>query len=104
MTALQKNDSPHRFLHVGFNFRSGKVLTAELEPYFNQASDWYRYSPTSWILWTGGTPDTWYDCLRPHIQPADYLLIVEMSISGFRGWLPPLAFAWLRKYIEVTAL
>lgn len=40
-----------RYLHFGFKFK-GPPKIKELEPLFNLASDWLRYAPNCWIVWT----------------------------------------------------
>jgi hypothetical protein len=87
----------HRFLHIGFNFRSGPTKVAELEPLFNKATSWYRYAPNCWILWTTGTPESWYNFLAPHITQNDYMFIVELNMQNYKGWLPKNAWDWIKE-------
>jgi len=50
----------HRFLHVGFhNFEVTEQIATSLGDTFNYATDWCKYSPNCWILWTGLTADEW---------------------------------------------
>lgn len=91
----------HRLLLVTITFRNGPPKTSELEPVFNQATDWFRYAPNCWLLWTSGTPDSWYPHVRDQIKDSDYLLIVEVSPNQLRGWLPRAAWDWMRKYRTV---
>jgi hypothetical protein len=87
----------HRFLHVGFNFRSGPTKVAELEALFNNATSWYRYAPNCWILWTNGTALSWYNFLAPHITKDDYMFIVELNMRNYYGWLPKNAWDWIKE-------
>jgi hypothetical protein len=88
----------HRLLHVSITFRSGRAKINELTALFNLATDWYHYGPGSWILWTNGTPDSWYPHVKGLLSDNDYLLIVEIGPNPVRGWLPQDAWTWLRKY------
>lgn len=89
--------TPHRLLLVTFTFRSGPPKIKELEPFFNQATEWYRYAPNCWLVWTTGTPHTWYPYLKAQIADNDYLLIVEVN-GMYRGWLPQGAVDWLKNH------
>jgi hypothetical protein len=92
----------HRLLHVGFAFRSGppKVKTKDLEPVFDKATDWYRYAPNCWLLWTTGTPDSWVKSLKQHISDNDYIFIVEVKATSYQGWLPEDGAVWLKKHAK----
>lgn len=86
-------------LHVAFNFISGQVKADELIPQFNHATDWYRYAPNCWLMWTTGTPEKWFKFLRPHIDAKDTMLIVEVKPDQHFGVLQQGAWDWLKKYI-----
>jgi hypothetical protein len=88
-------------LLVTLTFTSGPPKTTELEPFFNQATDWYRYAPNCWLVWTTGTAHTWYPYLKAQISPSDYLFIVEVT-GLWRGWIPQGAVDWLKKYGAVS--
>jgi hypothetical protein len=85
----------HRFLHVGLNIRKGAFSTEKFDALMNQATSWYRYAPNCWLLYTGGTPTSWWNHLAPHITREDYMLIVEIQPKGYQGWLPAEAWKWM---------
>jgi hypothetical protein len=95
--------SSHRLLLVTFTFRSSSPKVQELVPSFNKATDWYRYAPNSWIVWTNGSPSSWYNYLKPQIPDSDYIFIVEINPSSYNGWLPQGAVDWLKKYVPAAS-
>jgi hypothetical protein len=69
-----------------------------MSPLFDRASDWYRYAPNCWLVWTSGTVESWFNFLKPHINEQDYMLIVQIPFgSRFGGWLPKGAWAWFAR-------
>jgi hypothetical protein len=93
---VAKAQPPHRYLHISFNFRSGPVKTVEMEPAFNHATDWYRYAPNCWLVWTSGTTVSWYNFLKPNLGASDYLFVTEVG-GQYAGWLPQGAWEWLQR-------
>jgi hypothetical protein len=89
--------SEKKFLHVAFNFRSGKDKVAEMEPVFNKALDWYRYAFNCWILWSNSTPQQWHERIKPAVADDDTYFICEIDVNNRSGWLPQGAWDWLRK-------
>jgi hypothetical protein len=80
---------PFRFLHIGF-YWSGPPKTSELEPIFDQATDWIRYAQNCWIIRTTTDPDTWLARLKPLMAEKDRVFICEMNTSStnnYSGWL-----------------
>ena len=51
-----------RFLHVAFTWKVTARMK-EMEPVFNQAHDWLRYSGNCWIVWTTLSAQDWYNRL-----------------------------------------
>ena len=87
----------HRFLHVAFNFRGGIAKSDELIPLVNSATDWYRYAPNCWLLWTNGTPEAWFNYLKPQLHKDDYMFICELNKANVYGWLPQGGWDFLSK-------
>lgn len=87
---------PHRYLLVSFTWR-GTPKIQELEPFFAQATDWLRYAPNCWIVWTSGTPQSWATGARRHLGSEDSLLVVEINAKAKEGWQADWIWAWLNK-------
>jgi hypothetical protein len=85
------------FLHVGFNFEERPEKVKGLIPIFNEAIDWVRYAPNSWILWTDKTPLEWYNLLKPHVHRDDSIFICVIDIKQRSGWLPKVIWDWINK-------
>jgi len=93
-----KMQVPHSMLHVTFTFHA-PVNVDDLAGLFNSATDWYRYAPNCWLLWTHANAETWYNHLKPHLADPDYLLIIQLNPQVImRGWLPKGAWEWMGKY------
>jgi hypothetical protein len=98
MTA-QKPIAEHRLLLVTFQLHERQIDVNWWTPHFNQATDWYRYAPGSWLLWTSGTPTTWATYLHQRMTDNDFLVVVEVS-GDFAGFIPQGAWDWLAKYMR----
>ncbi len=85
-----------QFLHVGFDWGNAPKLK-QLEEIFNRASDWLRYAPNCWILWTGRSPNQWARRIRPLLDPGDHFFICKLDIDERQGWLPRWVWDWLRQ-------
>ena len=89
-----------KFLHIGFNFdksepdhRHGKLV-----PVFDTATDWLRYAPNCWIVYTTRTPAEWYELLKPHLEPEkDSVFICELDVNNRYGALTEASWDWLQK-------
>ena len=96
----QKPIPAHRMILVTFHLNGRQIDVDWWAAQFNQATDWYRYAPGCWFIWTSGTAESWTKFLRQHLTADDYVVAVE--ITTFYGILPKGAWEWLRKYIALT--
>ena len=90
----------HRLLLATFHFTAVPDITA-WEQRFNNATDWYRYSPNCWLLWTSGTPQSWFEYLKPHVASSASSSPISGRTSGFVGSLPQGAWVWIAKYVAL---
>ena len=96
-------DNVKRFLHVGFgDVVPTKELTDALEKVFNEAPDWARYTPTTWILWTTQTPQAWAEKIRatPGLPTSASFLIVPIEADKRWGYHNKWFWEWLQKHRE----
>ena len=84
-----------KFLHVAFNTKNPRISDWELV--FDNASDWLRYAPNCWILYTNRTPQQWFNLIQPSLQQDERVLICELNITRKQGWLPKDTWSWLNK-------
>jgi hypothetical protein len=87
---------PKQFLHISFVFKKDP-LVAELEPVFNKAMDWVRYSDTCWIVYTSSDAERWYKRLKPKIGARDNVLIVRIDPSERNGYMPKSVWKLFRR-------
>ena len=85
-----------KLLHISFLW-GGVPKVSELEPIFNQASDWLRYAPNCWIVWTALDVNTWSSRLLPQVTVNDRLFICEIKPPAFQGWMEVWVWNWLNK-------
>jgi hypothetical protein len=57
-------------------------------------SKWWHYIDTAWIVQTVYSADQFAHKLYPHIEQADYLLVVKIT-RDHQGWMPKEAWDWL---------
>lgn len=91
---------PARFLHVTFKW-GGTPKISELQPVFNTALDWARYTPNCWILWSNTEVDKWNGYIKPHLSPQDSVFICEIDLKAasqtFTGWWDKWLWDWIQK-------
>jgi hypothetical protein len=86
-----------KYLHVGFTFEGKPVEHSTLVPHFNRASDWLRYAPNCWIIYTDEAPQTWRDRLNSAIGPKDFVLVFELNWTNWSGYVTDFSKKWLEK-------
>ena len=87
-----------RFLHVAFNSKDPRI--DQWTPVFDKATDWLRYAPNCWIIYTGRDPEIWFDRVKPLLREGEHVLICELKLSNRRGWLPKSAWEWINRTRE----
>ena len=73
-----------QFLHVAFNWQ-GDSKIGDVQTILNQATDWVRYAPNCWLIWTGRDVETWYEKLKPVLSTGDHLLICRIDLTVRKG-------------------
>ena len=90
-----------RFLHIGFhNFSETNEIIKALEKVFNGASDWARYAPNCWILWTNNTPEVWFKRIEvvPELPKNFGVLIAPIDLN--REQRSGSTYDWMWKWIQ----
>jgi|ERR1019366_1050793 hypothetical protein len=91
-----------QFLHLGVHFESGESTNervTEIQNVLNKATDWFRYAPNCWLIYTNHTPIVWHKRLKSElswIRQQSYL-ICEANLDNRSGWLPQTAWDWIKK-------
>jgi hypothetical protein len=84
-----------KFLHIGIHFK-GALKTKELESVFGSgSSDWIRYAPNCWIVYTDNSPQWWTEHLRPHLTKPDAFVILEVKIETYWGLHQEWVWDWM---------
>jgi len=99
-TPAQKVTPPHRMILVTLGVQHGLPDVQALTPHFDKSTDWYRYAPNCWLLWTGGDAPSWCKYLKSVLPTDQYVFAAELKQDGsISGWLPAGAWEWLNKYM-----
>ena len=83
-----------QYLHLSVNFAEIDN-SDQIEKALDRASDWLRYMPYCWLIYTAQPPRIWYDRLRPMLGNRDHLLIVTVELDERAGWLPKSVWEWI---------
>ena len=71
-----------------------KRIQGELD----KATDWIRYAPNCWILYTTRGANSWYKRLVEIPGMEDHTFFVcELNILNRGGWLPKSVWEWIQK-------
>jgi len=82
------------FLHV-FIVRKQGINGAQVEKNLDLAEDWFRYSATTYILYTTSDARKWYRRLISFAQPEGSLFICRLDIETYTGWMTKEFFDWI---------
>jgi hypothetical protein len=63
-----------------------------------ESTAYWHYLESTWLIATNETPNQVWERISPHIHQADRLLIIEAR-DNCQGWLPPDAWAWIRRFV-----
>ena len=64
----------------------------------DKATDWIRYAPNCWILYTMRDANSWYTrlCGIPSMKNHMFF-ICELNMLNRGGWLPKSVWEWIKK-------
>lgn len=60
---------------------------------------WWHYLDSTWIVVTSLTASQVFDKLKPAVDAADHVLVLNVSGDSYSGWLTQEAWDWLKKYV-----
>lgn len=89
-----------QFLHLAVSFENpstGPSVKA-VEEVLNQASDWIRYAPNCWLIYTTNKPSIWHDRLfaLPGMKNQTYF-ICQVDVTARSGFLRKATWDWIQK-------
>ena len=71
---------------------------ATLKETIKSAKSWFNYFQGSWIIISTNSLAVWQEKLSAHINHGeDHLLIIELQLKNYNGWMPKNAWDWLKK-------
>lgn len=87
-----------KVLVVCYNLKKPGRDYSKLYEVLKEASNWWHYLESCWLLKTDLSPDDWSQKIKPHIDGNDYVLIIEVT-ANYQGWLPEKAWKWIDENI-----
>ena len=85
----------HKYLHLAIAFE-GNPKTKEVQVVLDQATDWIRYAPNCWLMWTENSPEIWSQRIRKVLTDKEQFFICEVTANR-EGWLYPETWGWINK-------
>ena len=64
---------------------------------------WWHYLESTWLVVFDGTPEQLWERLKPHVQPADHLLVIGVTPES-TGWLPEKAWNWIEQNVDAPQM
>jgi hypothetical protein len=87
-----------KVLLVSYDLKKTSKNYTGLYNALKEATAWWHYLRSCWLLKTDYTPQQWYYKLKPHIDDDDSILIIEV-VHNYQGWLSKEAWDWISKNI-----
>jgi len=71
------------------------VTREQIEEQLNLAADWFRYSDGCYLVYSSKNISTWYQRLKPFVNPGGNVLILDVDAHEYNGWMPKTLWPWL---------
>ena len=84
------------FYHVFIQPKKG-VTGDQVEEKMNLSLDWFRCTPSVWVLYSTSRIDKWQERLRPLVDPGGSLFVCRLDISKRNGWMKQQFWDWIKK-------
>jgi hypothetical protein len=65
--------------------------------YPNFISDWWHYTESAYLIASSHSVNDIYNKIFPGV-PGRNLLVIEVDPNNSQGWLPQVAWDWIKKY------
>jgi hypothetical protein len=90
----------HRYVHVSIAYAAIPFDVRRLElPVNSLASDWVRYTPTCWILWTDRPLSVVSQTLKAYLGPSDNIMALSINPHDTpAGHMPQWVWDWYNRY------
>jgi hypothetical protein len=84
------------FYHVFIKPKKG-VTSDRVEKTMNLSVDWFRCTPSVWILYSTSRIDKWQERLRPLVDSDGCLFLCRLDMSKRNGWMTRSFWEWIKK-------
>jgi len=86
-----------RFLHLAVS-PVDETYRELVESKLNKATDWLRYLPNCWLVYTAQPASVWYKRLS-EIETTNQrnLFVAELNLQNRAGWIKSSAWEWITK-------
>lgn len=88
----------NKYLLAVFSWQSKPVPVEKIQSVIAQrASDWLRFAPNCWAIYTNESERAWGDRLHGLIGEYDSVLVFEINQHAFYGWVTHIPKDWLER-------
>jgi len=84
------------FYHVFIQPKTG-IIDSQVEEKMNLSLDWFRCTPSVWVLYSTSEIEKWQNRLRPLVERGGSLFICKLNINVRNGWMSKDFWEWIRK-------
>jgi len=81
---------------VGIRWVGSPMRPERVDNALSTFGDWFRYSGTTWFVWSDARANTISDALRARLESSDSLVVVRVDPTEAAGWAPSQVWEWLK--------
>lgn len=88
-----------KFFLITYDLKSPGQNYSELYNSIKDCGEWQHPLESTWVVKVSEskTANDLYQVLRPKIDTGDYLFIVDITKSGYYGWLSKNFWSWFKQ-------
>lgn len=87
------------FYHIYLRPKHG-VTDEQVDEKINLSIDWYKYSPSCWLVKSTSDVAKWQTRLKPLVEPDGELVILKVDPTERQGWIAKGFWDWYKKARE----
>jgi hypothetical protein len=89
------------FYHITLTPRPG-VSRESIRKKMDLALNWFRYTDTTWVVYTNSNSAKWCERLKELVVPEGTLFVCRLDITERQGWMTTQFWEWLHAIIKET--
>ena len=84
---------------VTYDLKKPGQSYAKLYEVLKNSPKWWHFLQSTWLIQTNESAQQLYDRLKPHLDPNDFVLVIEIR-NNAQGWLPKEAWDWINENVS----